>query len=599
MREFKKVEGKWIVEETTSVFGLTIAPGAEITAPEGKTLTMVFNGVAMDPVPGCYEGDIVLVVADAIPVNNYAFKAGVCIENGKVVESKSVLPAVKGEFGDGWAKNVEIVARNNNFDGIYVSEDGEYTIDGVKIDFEGNGDNDFIGYGAAVCAYGSGKITVNNADIKVRGSARNSFFAGGNCTLVVNDSKFENFDGALQPTYEDNVMPGNMRRVPWMLGLRGNNRASNLADYANAYYNNCELRSYGWGVMSTDGVRVCRLNMKDCLIEVTGPSGYGAFSIGDCIDTFDNCTVNTNDYALIVANETASGEFKNGTVINSGRFGCMFFRNEGGFMKVNSGSVVNTEKATFLVKGCAPTIEVDGAELNTKNGVILQLINTDDPGNPAGYYMDPKEEDKYVEGRDLYSAKKGDDVLAVFKNVTLKGSIYNGTTEVEGDTGPKMSMGPPPGADFPGGAPGGMPGGPGGMPGGPGGMPGGPGGGPGGPGGAPSEPKSVAKNLSVTLENATLEGDITACKSLHRVEKVFKDNCEELGEVDNVPGPVINNGVIVSVGEGAVWTVADVSYLSALEISAGGKVVASEMTVDGVATAIAPGSYKGKIVLKK
>lgn len=119
--------------------------------------------------------------------------------------------------------------------------------------------------------------------------------------------------------YEDNVMPGNMRRVPWMHGLRGNCRATNLADYADALYEDCTITSEGWGVMSTDGVRRCRLTLKNCDVAVTGPSGYGAFSIGDCIDTFEDCRIDVPDYALIMANETASGTFKN-TKVDAGRF---------------------------------------------------------------------------------------------------------------------------------------------------------------------------------------------------------------------------------------------------------------------------------------
>jgi len=118
----------------------------------------------------------------------------------------------------------------------------------------------------------------------------------------------------------------------------------------------------------------------------------------------------------------------------------------------------------------------------------------------------------------------------------------------------------------------------------------------------PSQPTSVAKNLSVSLVSACLEGDITACKSLHRVEKISKANCEELGEVDNFPRPVINNGVIVSVDGASVWSPVQVSYLSALDIAEGGKVQAPEgkklvMTVNGAETAIAPGSYRGDIAI--
>ena len=40
MKTFKRVEGQWVVPETMELFGLTILPGAHLSAPEGKTLVM-------------------------------------------------------------------------------------------------------------------------------------------------------------------------------------------------------------------------------------------------------------------------------------------------------------------------------------------------------------------------------------------------------------------------------------------------------------------------------------------------------------------------------------------------------------------------------
>ena len=36
LKTFHKVEGQWIVPETTELFGLIIMPGASLEAPEGK-----------------------------------------------------------------------------------------------------------------------------------------------------------------------------------------------------------------------------------------------------------------------------------------------------------------------------------------------------------------------------------------------------------------------------------------------------------------------------------------------------------------------------------------------------------------------------------
>ena len=586
MKTFKKVEGNWIVPETTELFGLIITPGATLEAPEGKTLVMTWNGRAVTPVPGNYEGDIVLEVLDPIPHGNYSFRSAIYAEGGTVIEEKSALSAViDGEIKDGESIDVVITGQDENFNGIAVGGKGPYKVSGADISLQGNGGNDFIGYGAAVMADDDSVLTVEDSVIYTQGAARGAMFAGGHSKLYVKNCEISAEDGVLPADYEDNVMPGNMRRVPWMLGLRGNCRATNLADYADAWYEDCTITSEAWGVMSTDGVRRCRLNLKNCDVAITGPSGYGAFSIGDCIDTFEDCRIDVPDYALIMANETASGVFKN-TAVDAGRFGVMCFRNEGGKLTITDGSVFNTDETSVVVKGCAPMIEADNCVLSPGNGIILQVMNSDDPGNPAGYYIDPKEDDVYDPAHDNKTARETYDVIATFKDMTVNGDFYNGSTGVKGDTGPKMQMAPPPGAEGPGG-----PGGPGGPDGGP----GGPGGGPGGPGGGGNGYDGV-RNMALTFDNATVTGIISASKALHRVEKVFKDNCEELGEVVNTAQPVVNNGVIVTLKNGSVWNVAGTSYLSSLTVEEGAAVVGS-LTVDGKETQIVPGTYTGNLVV--
>lgn len=584
MSVIKTVDGGvWLVEETTRLRELKIRDGAALKAPEGKCLTLSLDGVETDPTPGTYCGDVVITISDPIPVDfasfgpgtSHIFRAGIYMDGGKYVPEKSVSAVVRGgSVSDNVIRDVTVTSHGESFNNIYMEGDGDYLVENVRLDGVGNGGNDFCGYGAVLATNGNGTLTVNDSHITSRGAARNAIFAGGKSTLIVNNSTISAMDGRLPGDYEDSIMPGDMKCVPWMLGLRGNCRATNLADYGTAYYNNCKLTSAGWGVMSTDAVDVCRLHLKDSLIEITGPSGYGAFSIGDCHDYFDNCTVNVPDYALIAANENACGTFTNGTVVNSKRFGVMFFNNEG-TVTVEKGATFNTEKATFLIKGCTPVINADDAVLNPKSGVILQLFNTDDPSNPGGYYCDPTEEDVPMEGRDLTKAAPGQDVIASFSNMTINGSFYNATTVVKGDTGPAFEMPMPPGAD-----PNGPP----------------PGEGPGGPGG------SIVQNLELTFVSTEVTGVITGSKAVHNVPRVDKFNCEELGEVNNTPQEIVNNGVIVNLDKNSVWTVTGTSYLSALTIAEGAVIAAPagkavSMMVDGASVAPNAGAYTGKIVV--
>jgi hypothetical protein len=153
------------------------------------------------------------------------------------------------------------------------------------------------------------------------------------------------------------------------------------------------------------------------------------------------------------------------------------------------------------------------------------------------------------------------------------------------DGGMPEGMGMPPQGGMP---EGGMP--PqGGMPGGTGGMMGGPGGG---------------SSLAFTPEedangNYIVVGD----KKYDRYEGVIVEkNATYLGDLVNTAAPAVNNGVIVTLTGGTVWTVAGASYITSLTIE-DAQVVAPEgkkveMTVNGKKTAIESGkTYTGDIVL--
>lgn len=644
MKTFKKVDSVWNITETTHLFGLTLTETGKIVPPEGKLVTLVYNGENLPLLPGQYEGDVVLEVTDILKYQDLDFRAAVTFENGKLVPEKSVSSmALGGTVTEGGVSGVSITSMEEAVNGVFASipEGDTLVVDNANIQMLGNGGSDFSGWGAAIAGSGNGKLVVQNSDITTHGAARVAIYAGEHVELEVNDTKIHTKGGVLNADYKDTIAvapPDVMRRVPWMLGLRGNCRATNLLDYANATYNRCDITADGWGVMSTDGVDRCRMYINDSNVEITGKSGYGALSIGDCEVNFKNSTVKAADYGMILMMGKGSGSFKDGTVVNSGRFATMSSMNSG-VLEVE-GSTLNTDETTFVVKGCSTEFHVTDSTLAPKNGVILQVMDNDDPGNPNGYYCEPTEDDTPEEDRDLLTATPGTDVVAVFSNMSLTGDIYNGSSNRKADTGGENLLaagfmeelaenagGPPPmGGDMPpmpgggmppmgGGMPpmpgGGMPPMGGGMPPMGGGMPPMPGGMPPMGGDMPPMPEGGfsmppiggpgAKNLSVTLKNVSYTGCITASVSKHRVPKVSKENCEELGEVVNTPGPVINNGVIVALDETSAWTVTGNCYLSSLTVAPGAAVRPEHgtltLTVDGKVSELRPGTYTGDVQL--
>jgi hypothetical protein len=237
------------------------------------------------------------------------------------------------------------------------------------------------------------------------------------------------------------------------------------------------------------------------------------------------------------------------TVVNSGHFGYMFFGT--GTLKIDGGTVVNSERTTFLNKGQQTTITVDGsqgARLNPRNGIILQMIELDDPGPVnvdgkmmnTGVYTEPTDDPAKDTSFDVTAVHTADGAAA-FTSIALKGDFYNGMRK--------------------------------------------------------------GRNMVLTFEDSTVEGVITASKAEHRVSTIDSSNFYELGIVTNTAQAAVNNGVIVQLDSGSTWTVTGTSYLTRLSLAADAAVRAPlggsvTMTVDGTTTAVTPGrTYTGAITL--
>jgi hypothetical protein len=61
----------WVVDTTSYLTGLTIAPGATITAPKCYSVTMTVGGAPTPIVAGTYEGKIVLTVTETGHCNHH------------------------------------------------------------------------------------------------------------------------------------------------------------------------------------------------------------------------------------------------------------------------------------------------------------------------------------------------------------------------------------------------------------------------------------------------------------------------------------------------------------------------------------------------
>jgi hypothetical protein len=360
--------------------------------------------------------------------------------------------------------------------------------------------------------------------------------------MHVNRAHIEVYPGTLPPDYQTNIGDGRvMMEVPWMLGLSGNVRATNVTERGTVYYSHSHFKAHGWGALSTDGVEKVRMNVDDSLIETEG-AGYGAYALGDAIDTFHHTVFNVDDYGLIIGGG-GSGIFTDATRVNSRRFGIMLHQGGGGSIVINKGSSFHTGSTLIEVKGRGTSIVVDHAKLRADNGILLQTMDNDDPfmkammakgGMAPGAAMDPHQAPR----------PPANDVTATFSNVRLDGDLLHAM----GDLG----------------------------------------------------------SLSVTLgAHAIVEGAISTSTTapINGVEPT-QQTYLLIGQVANTlaptPGP---HGLTVSLKAGSEWSVRTTSYLNTLKLAPGAALHASlgngiALLVDGVQKPIKPGIYNGQLVLK-
>jgi hypothetical protein len=574
----------WEVNETTNLSKLTIAKGAVIRAPEGKSLTMTVDGVESPIAAGSYKGKIALTVNDPILVdyrstNKYQFRTAIYVNDGRYVPEKSVAASVVGgTVTDASASDVKITSIGDKFNGIIVTGDSKYSINNPVINLAGNGENDFAGFGASIMTDGKAEVTVENAKIRTTGVVRPAIWVGGNSTAKINNSDIETHSGTLPSDYSFSWVKGSMQKggffmeVPWMLGCVGNTRSTIVMANGRAYYSNSHIKAYGWGALSTDQVNSdAVLYATNCLIE-TVDSGYGSFADGSA-NTYSGCTFKVVDYGLIM--QRGSAHFTDGTVMNSGRLGVMSYGGSN-ILTIDKGCVFNTKKAVIQVKGGSPNIMVEDSQLNSESGVIFQAMLQDDPdmiksskgggmpgmpeggtsgstrgGQPGGApgAAPGTSASRGMSGSGVTGAAAGSGPKAAFKNVTLKGDIITSMT-TEGD-------------------------------------------------------------VNVTFEKASITGAITTSIAEHAKgpngeELAQRDDAslyKIIGEVKDTYGATKDKyGMKASLDKDSKWVVDKTSYLTGLTIAADANITAPDgysvkMTVNGVKKDIKAGKYSGKITL--
>lgn len=567
---------------TTRTSLLSIATGGTLAAPSGYILTVTVDGVETGSrlvstygtttliAPGTYRGDVVITVAaenaQVMFGQTFHLRQAVYVDSSGINTDYSALSAVTaGRLAASSAHDLVLRSTGEAFDGFFVSG-GIYELIRPVIAYDGNGRCDFVGYGASLVGTGaSTRFVIDGARIDNTGVVRSGVIADDGANVIVKNSVIATHDGVLPADYTANIGP-NMMTVPWMLGLSGNVRATiALGVDTKATYINTHVSSTNWGVLSTDSDNQAELTAINCDLTITDKEGYGTYADGSAIDRFLGCRFNHVAFAAIstggsvyfgdstraaVAALNTSQDIRlsaaelaaipvTHTEIDSTRFGVMWAQGNGGSVTIDGGTQLRTAETSFLVKAVKVTIDVDGSQdamILPGNGVLLQMMETDDPGNPTGTYTEPTTPATKDDTFDV-TTQQANDVVATFTDITLRGDFYNG--------------------------------------------------------------RRADQNLVLTFTGTRLDGVISASTTKHAISTIGEDEYDQLGRVTNTTQAAINNGVIVTVGAGSAWTVAGTSYLTSLTVAANAVVHAGTMTVDGTATPLVAGrTYTGAIVLQ-
>jgi len=342
---------------------------------------------------------------------------------------------------------------------------------------DGNGTVcDFSAWGAGISVFDNAKAYINNADIHTTGVARCAVEGDDGSDTYITNSSIRVDGGTTYSGYENSANTETMVEPPWVLGIKGNARGTNLLGTASTMtVKNTDAYAAKWGVLSTDGCSNVVLNTINSTISMdlsgnnlTSDSGYGTYAIGNATENFYGTTFNVPTYATICANGTNVLKFASSkgtiktykyntttkkyelqdtykdssikdkkTTVNSEQFGVDIWG--GAKISVKDGTTFNTGNAAFLVKSGEAAVNISGkSKINSKNGVLYQIIDNED-----SVAVDPEGEGMTF-SRKYYSEKKGweginGDLFSktattgntkssmTISNSTLKGNIFNGS----------------------------------------------------------------------------------------------------------------------------------------------------------------------------
>ena len=373
--------------------------------------------------------------------DDYAYDAALYVTAEGISSDRSSADRVSaGTYDADSAENIVINDSESGHNGILVYNT-DYAVTDAEItmltDADGTDTCDFSGKGTAIAVFGSdANVSVTDSTIHTSGVATMPIFADDGATVTIRSSILQSDGGTLSADYLNTPSQTLMVAPPWILGIMGNSRCSNMMG-TNTTTNvmDSETSAGAWAVLSTDAGNNMALNIYNSSLTLNNAdesaaaalqtaggqisetldnpytvnygSGYGTYVIGNAAETFAGAQVNVGTYATIFTGGSAvytsleagkTYELKNSagettatyeatedkvTEIHSDTFAFMAHQDRNS-ITVENGTVVDSGYATFLVKtgssNQALTATVDNAVI-TNGGVLIQVMDNDDATN--------------------------------------------------------------------------------------------------------------------------------------------------------------------------------------------------------------------------
>ena len=531
----------------------------------------------------------------------FYYTSAAYVSGGAYDAAKSVEAAqMSGDVTDTEANGLEVVSGGDYFSGLYV-KDSDYALNDAKMIFAGAGGDDFNGWGAGVVVLGSSNVEINRSTIASSGVLRSGLFTSGNAVTTVRDSAIisMNDEDAIPYDTEDNYATPMMQQCPFGLGIQGNIRASLACGAGQNVFENSLVMSNGWAVLSTDsgrsGADALIANAMvavvgevadseedaDFVYEVNGepwPVAVGRFGETSGYIAYADSGVNDYAYGSAWYSPDYLGIITTGSVTMADD--CYGWSGRIGFMSHSGGGssghgTLNVSDSSFDIQDIFAVTQTSGSYTTSTtldnvdislagNGsdILFLQVNSDDnaggPGNTSNTLTDYTYEE-YLAGENASGEPGAAASDLSISDSVVQGNIYNAATD-----------------DIVG--------------------------------------------LVVNLDNAEVDGEISSAWTYHvdadgnALDSTVIDCDYYTGTRDGSSGaydytmylrvkaenaPTVNNPVALNMANGSKWMVTGTNYLSELTIDDSSSILGMGlvMTVDGVETAIEPGSYAGEIIL--